>query len=194
MTVKESGPASATGRAFLRQIRIVRIRQGANCALFYAPTAPGATMTLAYLIDAEAREIRPVHWDNTVEGLRRFVGGSIDIAAILGDGDVIYVDDDGLQKPHRQHFTLGDNPQPLAGNGICVGRELIDHTGRWVGNAPPAICAAALGRMVAWLDDAAAAAWFTAHAADPAMTITRLDGSPPTIVATWADIVRRDDE
>lgn len=78
----------------------------------------------AYLIDSAAREIRQVEWTNN-DDLRRFVGGFIETAAVLRNGDTIYVDEEGLLKSNDHFFAVWSlrQDQAFAGNGVIVGRE-----------------------------------------------------------------------
>ena len=64
---------------------------------------------------------------------------------------MLFVDDDGLFKPKDGFFRIAGVEQPLAGNGVLVGRELYDEKGEYLGTAPPATTLAELTAMVRFL-------------------------------------------
>jgi len=82
-------------------------------------------MAIAYLIDATKKTVSQVEYDNVTDinrliGCQTFCLGFADHVT----GDTLYVDDEGLF--HAKHFFLfaGRKDQPLAGNGLMVGREV----------------------------------------------------------------------
>jgi hypothetical protein len=86
-------------------------------------------MPRAYFIDATKRTISAVevaHGSDMLADMRKLLGGYIDMAHAWPSGDVLYVDDEGLLKSPTVgfRFALRLDDQPLAGNGIVVGREL----------------------------------------------------------------------
>lgn len=86
-------------------------------------------MPRAYFIDAARRTIEAIevaHGSGMLADARRLIGGYIDIAHVWPSGDVLYVDDEGLLKSPTVgfRFALRLDDQPLAGNGIIVGREI----------------------------------------------------------------------
>lgn len=80
----------------------------------------------AYHIDSTKQTVTAVEYHG-LDDLRRLVGGYIEAACVWPNGDVIYVDEDGLRKGYPTGFAIPQRPdQPLAGNGVMVGREIGD--------------------------------------------------------------------
>ncbi len=79
----------------------------------------------AYWINAKDQTITAVDYEHG--DLQKLVEGWIETAFMWPSGDVLYVDEEGLLK-HPQHFFRipERRDQPLAGNGVLVGRELND--------------------------------------------------------------------
>lgn len=86
----------------------------------------------AIYVDAEKREVREVELEHGhrrdvagrgahLRDLQRLVGGFITIALVLGNGDTLYVDDEGLLKSPENFFYIAATGQPFAGNGVLVG-------------------------------------------------------------------------
>lgn len=75
----------------------------------------------AYLIDPEARTLSVVDYTNNIcelIGAERF-----DAARFSDQGDVVYVDDEGLFGSPTTLFLIEGYPQPLAGKGLVVGTD-----------------------------------------------------------------------
>lgn len=92
-------------------------------------------MPRALFIDATKRTIEAVevaHGSAALEDMRKLLGGYIDLAHAWPNGDSLYVDDEGLLKSPTVgfRFALRLDDQPLAGNGIVVGREVVGAEGR----------------------------------------------------------------
>ena len=81
----------------------------------------------AFYIDSERREIGEIEY-NSLADLQRLVGGPIQVAYHWPNGDVLYVDEEGLLKaPPVRGFSIPERPdQSLAGNGVLVGPEIDD--------------------------------------------------------------------
>lgn len=93
----------------------------------------------AWHIDSSAREVRAVEYADTAD-LRKLVGGYIEAAYQWSNGDVLYVDEEGLLKRPEHFFRITlRSDQPFAGNGVVVGKECIDANGTYHGNADPVI-------------------------------------------------------
>lgn len=157
---------------------------------------------LAYLIDAAAREVREVEYRN-VQDLQSFVCGSISLAHVFPGGEVLFVDDEGLFKPQTAFFRVlsSGNPQPLAGNGVCTGREVYGRDGEYLGTEAPGMALEALERDIQWLTRAQADAWAKGNASEPACAVYDLwhDGSIrgevlTTFGALWAEMPRPEEE
>jgi len=57
--------------------------------------------------------------------IRPLINGWIEAAYRYENGDVLYVDEEGLLKNPRHFFLIPERgDQPLAGNGVIVGREV----------------------------------------------------------------------
>lgn len=136
----------------------------------------------AYLIDAGRRQIEPI--DYTYNTMRNWLPGGICIAATFANGDVLYVDDEGLLKPAAVAFRVKRRPdgQPMMSNGILTGRDNPDP--RSTDTLPPTSTIAALAKEIEWLDVETALDWFRERAAAPAVKVTETGGSIE-VVASW---------
>lgn len=78
----------------------------------------------AYFIDSARREITEVGWE-AISDLHKMLGGYIETAMQFRNGDVIYVDDEGLLKSQQHFFAVWSmrSDQAFAGHGVLVGRE-----------------------------------------------------------------------
>ena len=56
--------------------------------------------------------------DGHLEALWKLVGGYIEVAARFANGDVLYVDEEGLLKEPERFFCLKHEQRPYAGNGV----------------------------------------------------------------------------
>jgi len=146
-------------------------------------------MSKALLIDSAKREVREVDYvaspmDNPAS-LQSLIGGYIETAWSWETGETLYVDEEGLFKPQRHFFRLRQRAdgQPLAGNGVVVGREVEDADGGYH-TEPPSFSAEALSRDVQFLSREQADAWAKANASEPAVSILFAgpDGKPETEV------------
>jgi hypothetical protein len=82
------------------------------------------TMAKAYWIDSENKSITEVE-SSSLADMRRHIGGHIEIAFLHPNGDVLYVDEEGLLKNPEHWFRYSHRTdQPFAGNGLLVGREV----------------------------------------------------------------------
>lgn len=84
-------------------------------------------MPRALFIDSKAGTVieTEIPNDDRLSALQKAVDGSIEAATDFPDGDVLYVDEEGLLKDPKYFFDIGAH-QPFAGNGIIVGREIDD--------------------------------------------------------------------
>ena len=107
-------------------------------------------MVKAYHIDATNQVVVAVEYE-TLEDMRRFVGGHITIASVdHSTGDVLYVDDEGMLKEQQGFFIFAKRlDQLLHGNGLYVGREIDTESG-WT-TLPPALSIEQVGNMVIFL-------------------------------------------
>jgi hypothetical protein len=83
-------------------------------------------MAIAYLIDSAKRTVTQVEYANVTD-INNLIGCHTFCLGYANhiNGDTMYVDDEGLLH-NPQHFFLFDHraDQPLAGNGLFVGREI----------------------------------------------------------------------
>lgn len=76
----------------------------------------------AYWIRADLKKVEAVDYEE-LSDLQRMVGGLITPAHCFPNGDIIFVDDEGLLKRQQHFFIVTGGNQPYAGNGVLVGRE-----------------------------------------------------------------------
>lgn len=83
----------------------------------------------AILIDAKARTVTEVEYSGNYLDIYTLLSGDepgkVDLFTVvqLGDGDAVYVDDEGLLKPQEHFFRWKGFDQPLAGNGLVLGTD-----------------------------------------------------------------------
>ena len=76
----------------------------------------------AFLINPELRLVTEVQHDDSLQDIYKLIGcDCIDVVRINDEGDVIYVDDEGLYKNPCHFFAYENNPHPLAGSGLVLG-------------------------------------------------------------------------
>jgi hypothetical protein len=130
-----------------------------------------------YLIDSTQREIREVEYvTQPMESplsLQSHIGGYIEVAHGWENGDVLFVDEEGLLKPQLYFFRIDvRQDQPFAGNGVVVGRERTNPaTGDYLGTDDPVISLEALRAAVTWLTRDQVDAWAKGNASEPASAI-----------------------
>lgn len=73
------------------------------------------------LIDPRERSVAERDVEMTLESLHELVEGYIEVACRFHNGDVLYVNEEGLFK-FAEHFDVGAH-QPFAGPGVIVGPE-----------------------------------------------------------------------
>jgi hypothetical protein len=137
----------------------------------------------ALLIDSAARQIRDVEYNNLAD-MHHLIGGYIEVAYSWPNGDVLFVDEEGLFKPQTNFFRIaarGDTP--LAGNGLLVGREVDDDSPRGYHTEPPTMTAQALADIVEFRSRDQVDAWAKANASDAASFITTV-GNDGKVVTT----------
>lgn len=133
----------------------------------------------AYFINAADRRIEPIEYDRG--GFRHWLPGGICVAYVFPSRDVLYVDDECLNRPATVAFRIRARPyaQPMMSSGILTGRDHGDDT------LPPRMTPDELAAELEWLDRDAALAWFRERADVPCVT-SSLRGE--TIVhARWGD-------
>jgi hypothetical protein len=84
------------------------------------------TPTRGYLIDPYKAEVQPitVPIDDHKEIQRQLGCDVFTTGGYLENGDVVYVDDEGLLKRPTHFFRIkGLNDQPLAGRGVVLGSD-----------------------------------------------------------------------
>lgn len=104
----------------------------------------------AILIDPFTQTISEVDYDGNYKNIYKLIGANCFDLAHLGQGDAIFVDDEGLINGTRALFKHDDYDSVLAGKGLILGS---DNRGESVS------CKATLEetknkvRFVVWLDD-----------------------------------------
>lgn len=86
-------------------------------------------MSKAYWVNSTLQKIVEVEIEGLAD-LNKYVG-SICIGKTYRNGDVLYVNDDGLLKPNKYFFMVTGQPQPLSGDGIVVGPEVELEDDKW---------------------------------------------------------------
>ena len=93
----------------------------------------------AILIDPVAKTVTDVEPDH-LHGLQQLVGGSIELAFNWHNGDVLYVDEDGIRHGGTPWLFVLRPDQLLLGRGVIVGREVEGpEYPRGYDNLPPTI-------------------------------------------------------
>lgn len=104
---------------------------------------------IALLIDAQKKEISQVEY-RSLEDLHKLLGGYIELAYAWPNGDVLYVDEEGLLKQPQRYFRISVRPdQPLGGNGVLVGPEIGDTSN----TEPPTMTVEQLRKLVRFLGE-----------------------------------------
>jgi hypothetical protein len=128
-------------------------------------------------INAAEKSITMVDYAGLAD-MQKLVGGYIGTAPVtLSPGDVLFVDDDGLMKPQEHFFYFPSYDQPLAGNGIIVGREYEDGSPAGYSTHDPKTPIDWLRKNVRWINRCQVDSWAKANASDAAVTITSFDPS-----------------
>jgi hypothetical protein len=74
----------------------------------------------AIWINAESRSMELVEYQGLAD-LQRMVGGYIEVAHRFGNGDILFVDEEGLGKDPKAWIIVIGAHQPFAGNGVITG-------------------------------------------------------------------------
>lgn len=82
----------------------------------------------AYLIDPAARSVTPVTRNGDWRQINELIGCDTFTSVCLENGDVVYVDDEGLLKEPTDFFLIEGCTPPLAGKGLLVGTDDADPT------------------------------------------------------------------
>lgn len=85
----------------------------------------------AILIDPFEKEVREIDWSGKYHDISNILDCQYFDVAYIGsdDGDVIYVDDEGLfREKGQEYFAFAGHPHPLAGYGLLVGTDAEGET------------------------------------------------------------------
>jgi hypothetical protein len=106
--------------------------------------------------------------------LQGLIGGHIEVACAWQNGDVLYVDEEGLFKPQAGFFRIAPrrDGQPLAGNGVLVGKEQAAKNADGYITLPPTITLDALRSQVQFLSYEQTQAWAKGNASEPAIVVS----------------------
>lgn len=78
----------------------------------------------AYLIDPKKKTIEQVDYSGDFKQIYEFLDcRAFDIVHVYENGDVIYVDDEGLFVDEQHFFIHRNYPTPLAGKGLIIGTD-----------------------------------------------------------------------
>lgn len=150
----------------------------------------------AISINSATQTVRVVEY-NGLSDLQRLVGGSIEVAYQWPNGDVLYVDEEGLLKPQEHFFLLAErSDQPLAGDGVIVGAEQETEAGYVT--LPPTFTVPEVLAKLRFLTRSQVDSWAKANASDAAIVIggSGPDGWSEAVVARigrlFANIPRKD--
>jgi hypothetical protein len=152
--------------------------------------------SIAYLINSAKRTITEVT-HNGLKDMQQLVGGHIEGAWMSPADDVLYVDEEGLLKPQEHFFICLGRPdrQPLAGNGLFVGREILDRDGEWIGTADPSISIKAFTPFVQFVSRAYVDAWGKANASEPSQQFAYIEETDEgnrlvvETMRTWGQVI-----
>jgi hypothetical protein len=77
----------------------------------------------AYLIDPELHAITEFEYDGSMQDIYETIDATMfDAIRINDDGDVVYVDDEGLYNS-THYWAYGEYPHPIAGKGMVLGTD-----------------------------------------------------------------------
>lgn len=161
----------------------------------------------ALFINAVKREIREVEYSPTGSlggdpSVGDYIGGWIEAAYRWDNDDTLYVDEEGLLKPTMHFFLCRFRlDQPMAGNGVLVGKEIEDDDvpGGYY-TLPPTMTIEALQRQIIWMSRDDFDKWAINHYDTPAATVTTYgkDGPITEVLNTYgqlhAAMGRKDEE
>ena len=112
---------------------------------------PEGKLHKAVLIDVKNREIKTVEYRD-YKDMQKLIGCScFTMALVFPNEDVLYVDDGGLLNGTEHFFTFEGAHQPFAGNGLIVGKEILDEEGELIDTANPSTWSEWLKPKVKWL-------------------------------------------
>jgi hypothetical protein len=137
---------------------------------------------IAYHIDAKARTITPFTYRSGAD-FTQYLPGGICIGQVFHNGDVLYVDDEGLLHPATVAFGIKArrDGQPMMSDGILTGPDDGDDT------LPPRFSVTEFLDEIEWLEVDAALDWFRARSAEAAVTIN--SGGQSTVLSDWGDFL-----
>lgn len=144
-----------------------------------------------YLIDSAQRTISELDYEYTGRNGIAKIAGYGRSGFCMGwrwpEGDVLYVDDEGLLKPQEYFFKVNARPdgQPYGGNGFVTGADSIEDTD------PPSLSIGDVLAQITWLTRDDYVAWVKARESDGAIVFHTADES--RVVSTWGDILRQGD-
>lgn len=133
------------------------------------------------LIDAEHRRFRQI--ECRPGEISKHTGGSISLALTYPRPDppksmfwydIVYCDDEGLMKNYQYFFrsrTRRRDSQPIAGNGVLTGPDIVDEKGDYLGSADPFISLSELAADIEWMDRAQFVAWVKERRDEASITV-----------------------
>lgn len=86
-------------------------------------------MVKVIIIDSAKKEIREALVENKLEVFQEIVGGYIEQASRSLNGDILYVDEDGIYRDYQTGFFFRENfDQRLLGDGVITGLDKEGNT------------------------------------------------------------------
>ena len=77
----------------------------------------------AILIDARTGRISDVNYDGSLDQMYKLLDVKLVTTVRMRNGDILFVDDEGLINGTPVFFRVPDYPEWLAGNGLIVGDD-----------------------------------------------------------------------
>jgi hypothetical protein len=148
-------------------------------------------MNKAWWINSETKQITEVEI-HTHQDMNKYVGGWLECAVRLPHGNVCYVDEEGMLKKQDHFFMIMGNSQPLAGNGLVVGREVETDDSYYTEDV--SVPYDIMLKLVTFLDKEYVRSWGKANASEPSMIITGVDSSGKitrNVINRYGDVIKR---
>jgi hypothetical protein len=142
---------------------------------------------ICYYVNALERTINETEYSHGK--LHQLLPGGITSAQRFRNGDILYVDDEGLLRPATRAFRLARgrlDGQPMMSDGLLVGAEAPQD---FYYERPPAMTIAQLQAEIEWLTIEEALDWFRVRVREAAVT-RREGGGPDVVIADWSSFLR----
>jgi hypothetical protein len=105
----------------------------------------------AILIDVKNREVKTVEYKD-YKDMQKLIGcNCFTTAYTFPNEDTLFVDDEGLLNGTEHFFYFEGAHQPFAGNGLIVGKEILDEEGDLIDTANPSSWSEWMKGKIKWL-------------------------------------------